>query len=67
MSTSARPVPQLLLRVEEVAAMLAIARTRVFDLIGSGELRSVKIGHSRRISEQAVRDYVERLGQGSAE
>ncbi len=67
MSTSARPVPQLLLRVEEVAAMLAIARTRVFDLIGSGELRSVKIGHSRRIPEQAVRDYVERLGQGSAE
>lgn len=52
---------KILLRVEEVARMLDIGRCRVFDLISSGDLVSVKIGASRRIPEQAVRDYVARL------
>jgi excisionase family DNA binding protein len=57
---------KILLRVEEVAQMLGIARCRVFDLINSGDLVSVKIGASRRIPEQAVRDYVARLVDGAA-
>ncbi|MBN9096954.1 MAG: helix-turn-helix domain-containing protein [Pseudonocardia sp.] len=57
---------KILLRVEEVAGMLDIGRCRVFDLINSGELVSVKIGASRRIPEQAVRDYVARLLDGVA-
>jgi len=57
---------KILLRVEEVAQMLGIARCRVFDLINSGDLVSVKIGASRRIPEQAVRDYVTRLVDGAA-
>ncbi|MBW0091434.1 helix-turn-helix domain-containing protein [Pseudonocardia sp. KRD-184] len=46
--------------------MLDIGRCRVFDLINSGDLLSVKIGASRRIPEQAVRDYVARLVDGAA-
>jgi len=61
----ARPV-RVLLRVEEAAEMLSIGRCRIFDLINSGELLSVKIGSSRRIPEQAVRDYVARLVDGGA-
>jgi excisionase family DNA binding protein len=57
---------KILLRVEEVARMLDIGRCRVFDLISSGDLVSVKIGASRRIPEQAVRDYVNRLVDGAA-
>jgi excisionase family DNA binding protein len=57
---------KILLRVEEVARMLDIGRCRVFDLINSGDLVSVKIGASRRIPEQAVRDYVARLVDGAA-
>jgi excisionase family DNA binding protein len=57
---------KILLRVEEVARMLDIGRCRVFDLINSGDLVSVKIGASRRIPEQAVRDYVARLVGGAA-
>ena len=60
-----RPV-RVLLRVEEAAEMLSIGRCRIFDLINSGELLSVKIGSSRRIPEQAVRDYVARLMGGGA-
>lgn len=49
---------RLLLRVEEVADLLEIGRTRVDHLIGSGELQSVKIGGSRRIPTAAVHRYL---------
>jgi excisionase family DNA binding protein len=48
----------VLLRPEEVARMLSIGRTAVFELIRTGELRSVKIGKSRRIPAEAVVEYV---------
>jgi excisionase family DNA binding protein len=49
---------RMLLRPEEVARSLAIGRTAVFELIRTGELRSVKIGKSRRIPADAVAEYV---------
>jgi excisionase family DNA binding protein len=52
---------QLLYRPEEVAKLLGIGRTRVFELMKTGELPSVKIGASRRITRQAVVAYVRRL------
>jgi excisionase family DNA binding protein len=48
----------LLLRPEEVAAELRIARRRIFEMIREGTLPSVKIGKSRRISRQAVEAYI---------
>ena len=50
-----------LYRVEEVAEVLNIGRTKVFDLIRSGHLASVKVGGSRRVTEQAIDDYIARL------
>lgn len=50
-------------RVEEVAELLGICRSRVFDLLNAGELTSVKIGSSRRVPDEAVRAYIERLTQ----
>jgi excisionase family DNA binding protein len=49
---------RLLLRPEEVAEALAVGRTAVFELIRTGELRSVKIGKSRRIPADAVVEYI---------
>lgn len=57
---SATPAP-LLLRVEEAAAMLGIGRTRMFTLIDSGEVASLKLGRSRRVPVDAIRAYVDGL------
>ena len=55
---SLRPV---LLTLEEAAELLRIGRTRMFALVGRGEIRSVRIGGSRRVPVVAVEEYVEAL------
>jgi excisionase family DNA binding protein len=57
---------KLLFRVEEAARdVLGIGRSKAFDLIASGELPSVQIGRSRRITRTALEDYVARLAAAS--
>ncbi len=51
----------LLLSIEESAAQLRIGRSRMFDLIRRGEVLSVKVGGSRRIPYDSLKDYVNRL------
>ena len=50
-----------LYRVEEVARIMQIGRSKVFDLMRSGELASVKIGGSRRVPASAIDHYLDRL------
>jgi excisionase family DNA binding protein len=52
---------RLLYRVDEAASVLAVGRARVYDLIMSGALESVKIAGSRRITRAALEEYVARL------
>jgi excisionase family DNA binding protein len=63
---SADEIPPILLRPEQAARVLNVSRSKVFELIRRGELRSVKSGGSRRISATAIRDYVDRLEAGEA-
>jgi excisionase family DNA binding protein len=56
----------LLLTVHDVARELAIGRTRVFALIASGELESVKVGRSRRVPAAALERFVDQLRNGEA-
>lgn len=51
----------LLYTTEEAAAQLRIGVTKTKSLIKSGELRSVKVGHLRRIVRVSVEDYIQRL------
>jgi len=51
-------VDQLLFRPDEAAQRLGIGRTKVYELMARGELRSVKIGAARRISATALADFV---------
>lgn len=56
----------LLATRKESGAALRCGMTTIDALIKSGELRSVKIGRSRRIPVSALREYVERLQQEDA-
>ena len=58
---SSEEIPPLLFTPEEAARFLRVGRHRVFDLIRQRELRSVKVGGSRRISARALVDYVASL------
>jgi excisionase family DNA binding protein len=51
----------LLLTAEEAAAELRIGRTRMYALIASGEVISVKVGGSRRVPYDELASYVRRL------
>ena len=51
-------MPPILFTPEEVARLLMVGRCKVYDLIRLRELRSVKVGASRRISARALSDYV---------
>jgi excisionase family DNA binding protein len=52
---------KLLLTPEEAAARLSVGRSRIFELIGSGKLRSVRLGASRRIPISALVEFVDGL------
>jgi excisionase family DNA binding protein len=52
---------QLLFTVKEVAAILQIGRTTVYELIYAGTLASVKIGACRRIRRIDLETYVQGL------
>lgn len=51
----------LLVTPEEAARRLGVGRSKVYDLMRAGDLRSLKIGGSRRISTAALEEFVDRL------
>lgn len=58
---SEQTMPPLLLRVAEAAEVLALGRSKTYELIASGQLESVLIGGCRRVPAEALADFVERL------
>ncbi len=59
-------VEKLLLKPEEAAEILSIGRSKVSELIGTGELASVRIGACRRIPAEALSDFVAGLRDTSS-
>jgi len=59
--TSDHGLRVLLVRPEDAAALLGLGRTKVYELMRSGALRSVKIGGLRRIPATALVEFVARL------
>ena len=47
--------------VEQVAKMLHISRDKVYYLLRSGQLRSIKIGKLRRITDQQLTEFIASL------
>ena len=49
-----------MLRVDEVAALLKLGRTKVYQLVADGELPAVRIGKVLRISAEALQQWLSR-------
>ena len=52
--------------VEQVAEMLNISRDKVYYLLRTRQLRSIKIGKSRRIADQQVAAFIASLEDKAA-
>lgn len=59
------PSPEALLPVAEAARRLGIGRTTTFELIRSGQLRSVTVGRRRLVPSDAIGEFVSALGRSA--
>ncbi|KIQ19823.1 excisionase family DNA-binding protein [Rhodococcus sp. MEB064] len=44
--------------IDVVCERTSLGRTAVYERIASGELRSVKVGRRRLVSDQAIDDFI---------
>ena len=49
---------KLLLRPTEAADLIGVGRSKVYALLASGELPSIRIGGSVRVPLDALRDWI---------
>ncbi|GIH99484.1 helix-turn-helix domain-containing protein [Planobispora takensis] len=47
--------------VEQVAEMLHVGRDKIYYLLRTGQLKSIKIGKLRRITDRHLADFVSSL------
>lgn len=57
-----RGIPAILYRVDEAAEALRLSRSVIYELIRSGQLRTVKVGRRRLVPVCALEEYVRALG-----
>lgn len=56
-----QPTPKMLLTPAEACDSLGIGRTVYFQLVKEGRLRTVTIGRSRRVTVEALAEFVASL------
>jgi len=56
---------RLLLRPAEAAEAIGIGRSKVYELLASGELPSIRVGSSIRVPVDGLREWVARQGEAS--
>jgi len=54
----------VLIKIPEVMERLAVGQTKVYELMSSGELRSVKVGRSRRVPSDDLERFIAELDDG---
>ncbi len=52
---------KVLLSVRETLSILGISRQLFYNLANRGELPTLKIGNSRKVSRRSLEEYIERL------
>lgn len=51
-------MPELMMRADEVAAALGVGRSKVYEMLASGQLPVVRIGRSLRVPRAALEHWV---------
>jgi excisionase family DNA binding protein len=51
----------VLLKIPDVMERLSVGQTKVYELMSSGELRSVKVGRSRRVPSNDLERFIAEL------
>ena len=58
-------IPELIgkrnLRITEAAQILGLSRSKVYELIGSGRLKSIKLDAARRVPVAALTEFLASL------
>ena len=50
--------------VDEVADLLSIGRTKAFELVRTGQLSSIKLGHRRLVTQLDLDDFIGQVRSG---
>jgi len=56
-----------IMSINDLRSALGIGRTKAYELVSAGEIRSIKVGKSIRIPKSSLLDYVKTGGYNSAE
>ena len=66
MTTKGVPMQPRLLTPEQAARLLAISRSKVYELMRAGRLDAIKIDGSRRVPVEAVEEFIARARTDAA-
>ncbi len=58
-TTSSQTQPPFALRVHEVASLMRLGRTRVWALIKTERLKSVRVGRRVLVRPEAIREFLD--------
>ena len=64
MSVPPSPEP-ICVRVNDAARMIGVGRTKLYELIAAGEVETVKLGKSTRITTASLHDLIRRQREAS--
>ena len=52
--------PPIAIRIEQATRMMGISRTKLYELIGAGEVETIKLGRATLVLVESLRALVER-------
>lgn len=58
--TAPPPVEPICVKVNDAARMIGVGRTKLYELIASGEIKVIKLGKSTRITTASLQELVKR-------
>ena len=54
----APPIEPICVKINDAAHMIGVCRTKLYELIASGEIQAVKIGKATRITTASLQELV---------